>query len=167
MTALFNLTSQYLELAHKLYDGDFDAQTIADTIEASGITDEISVKAQGIEMVARETVQSIPAIDAEIDRLKALKAHREHVAEGLRRYLLSNMQSMQIERIDCPLFTFSIRKKPPTVDVFDEDMLPAEFMKAPEPKPPAPDKKALAAAIKAGREIAGARIVQGVRLAVS
>lgn len=169
MTALYALTNQYLALAEKLSDGDFDAATIADTIEASGITDEIAEKAQGLEYVARGAEAHNLAIDAEIARLQALKQHRMKVAAGLRGYLLDNMQRMQIERIDCPMFSISIRKNPPAVEIFDQLSLPAQFMVVPEPKPPvaAPDKKAIAAAIKAGQEVPGAKLVQGVRLNVA
>jgi len=169
MTALYALTNQYLALAEKLSDGDFDAATIADTIEASGINDEIAEKAQGLEYVARGAEAHNLAIDAEIARLQALKQHRMKVAAGLRGYLLDNMQRMQIERIDCPMFSISIRKNPPAVEIFDQLSLPAQFMVVPEPKPPvaAPDKKAIAAAIKAGQEVPGAKLVQGVRLNVA
>lgn len=169
MTALYQLTNQYLELAEKLADGDFDATTIADTIEASGITDELATKAQGIEYVARGAEAHNLAIDAEIARLQALKAHRCKVAAGLRSYLLDNMQRAGIERIDCPMFQISIKKNPPAVDIYDQLSLPSEYMVTPEPKPPvaAPDKKAIAAAIKAGKDVTGARLVQGVRLAIA
>lgn len=166
MTALYAITSQYLALAEKLSEGDFDATTIADTIEASGITDELAVKAQGIEHVARAAEAHNAAIDAEIERLQALKSHRAKVAAGLRQYLLDNMRRAEIERIECPLFQISIRKNPPSVDVFDLINLPSEFMVTPAPKPPvaAPDKKAIAAALKAGKEVTGARLVQSERL---
>lgn len=169
MTALFNIANQYLRLAEQLADGDFDAATIADTIEASGITDELATKAQGIEYVARGAEAHNLAIDAEIARLQALKAQRMKVAAGLRGYLLDNMQRMQIERIDCPMFSISIRKNPPSVDIYDPLSLPAQYMVLPEPKPPiaAPDKKAIAAAIKAGAEIPGAKLVQGLRLSIA
>lgn len=169
MTALFNIANQYLRLAEQLADGDFDAATIADTIEASGITDELATKAQGIEYVARGAEAHNLAIDAEIARLQALKAQRMKVAAGLRRYLLDNMQRMQIERIDCPMFSISIRKNPPSVDIYDPLSLPAQYMVLPEPKPviAAPDKKAIAAAIKAGAEIPGAKLVQGLRLSIA
>lgn len=169
MTALFNIANQYLRLAEQLADGDFDAATIADTIEASGITDELATKAQGIEYVARGAEAHNLAIDAEIARLQALKAQRMKVAAGLRGYLLDNMQRMQIERIDCPMFSISIRKNPPSVDIYDPMSLPAQYMVLPEPKPviAAPDKKAIAAAIKAGAEITGAKLVQGLRLSIA
>ena len=169
MTALYQLTNQYLALAEQLADGDFDATTIADTIEASGITDELAVKAQGIEYVARGAEAHNLAIDAEIARLQALKAHRAKVAAGLRGYLLDNMQRAGIERIECPMFQISIRKNPASVDIYDPLSLPAQYMVVPEPKPPiaAPDKKAIAAAIKSGQEVTGARLVHGVRLSIA
>ena len=169
MSALYVLANNYLALAEKLADGDFDAATIADTIESSGITDELAEKAQGVEMVARSAEAHNLAIDAEIARLQALKAHRAKVAAGLRGYLLDNMQRMGIERIDCQMFSLSIRKNPPSVEVFDQLSIPAEFMTVPDPKPPvaSPDKKAIAAAIKKGQEVPGAKLVQGVRLSVA
>ena len=169
MTALYVLTNTYLALAEKLADGDFDAQTIADTIEASGITDELSVKAQGIEHVARGAEAHNLAIDAEIARLQALKAQRTKVAAGLRAYMLDNMQRGGIEKIDCPLFSISIRKNPPSVEIIDQLSLPAKYMVTPEPKPPvaAPDKAAIKKAIASGEDVPGARLVQGLRLNIA
>lgn len=169
MTALYAITNQYLALANQLAEGDFDAATIADTIEASGITDELAVKAQGIEYVARGAEAHNLAIDAEIARLQALKAHRSKVAEGLRYYLLQNMQRAEIERIDCPMFSISICKNPPAVEILDPLSIPAQYMVTPEPKPPvaAPDKTAIKKAIQSGTEITGARLVQKVRLHIA
>jgi Siphovirus Gp157 len=167
--ALYQLSGEYNALMHKLDSLDLDAQTIADTIESSGLTDAIEIKAQGVEMVARQAVQYVPSIDAEIERLQALKAQRERVAKGLRDYLKSCMESAQIEKITCPYFTISIAKNPPAVDVFDVLSIPSQYMVTPEPKPPvaAPDKKAIAAALKAGEEVPGARMTQGTRLKIA
>jgi hypothetical protein len=48
--------------------------------------------------------------------------------------------------------------------VFDAAQVPAEFMKQPEPPPAAPDKTAIKAALKAGTDVPGARLVRGQRL---
>ena len=165
-TSLFNLTNQYLQLADTLAAGDFDADTVADTIEASGITDDIAVKAQGLEYVARSAEAHLPAIDAEIGRLQALKAHRVKVAAGLRSYLLDNMLRMQIEKIDCPMFSISIRSNPTSVDVFDPLQIPAYLMVQPEPPPAQPDKKTIGGLLKGGTDVPGARLVQGQRLSI-
>lgn len=167
MSSLFALTNQYLQLADTLAAGDFDLATIHDTIEASGITDDIAQKAQGLEYVARSAEAYLPAIDAEIARLQTLKAHRVKVADGLRQYLLGNMQRMQIERIDCPMFAISIRKNPPSVDIFDQLQIPTGYMVTPLPPPDKPDKTLIKDALKAGKDVPGARLVQGVRLAIA
>ena len=165
-TSLFNLTNQYLQLADTLAAGDFDADTVADTIEASGITDDIKVKAQGLEYVARSAEAHLPAIDAEISRLQALKAHRVKVAAGLRSYLMDSMTRMQIEKIDCPMFSISIRSNPPSVDVFDAMQVPISYMVTPLPPPDRPDKALIKEALKAGKDVPGARLAQGQRLSI-
>ena len=168
MNALYVLSSQYLALAEKLADGDFDLATIADTIESTGISDEISIKAQGCEFVARGALAHNAAIDAEILRLQTLKARREKVAQAIRDYVKTCMEHASIEKIDCPLFSISIRKNPPAVDITDLLSLPAEYWTTPAPKPPvaAPDKNAIKNAIKAGIDVIGARLTQTTRLEV-
>lgn len=165
---LYEITSQYHQLSEKLADGDFDLVTIQDTIEASGLVDALQDKAQGIEFVAREAEKYCPLIDMEIERLQALKAQRAKVAQGLRDYLLRNMEAAGIERIECPLFKISIRKNPPAVEVLDDRQMPASFWVMPEPKPVEAriDKKAIAAAIKAGQDVPGAMLVQHTKLVI-
>ncbi len=165
--SLFSLTGQYLALAHQLADADFDAATVADTIEASGIVDNITDKVQAVEFVARGAESHNLAIDAEIARLQALKAHRVKVAQGLRDYIKTSMESMGMERIDCPLFQITIKRNPPSVDIYDPLSLPVEYMTVPKTPAPVADKKAIAAAIKSGVDVPGAKLNQTTRLAVA
>lgn len=165
--ALYNLTGQYLQLANQLADLDLDATTVADTIEASGLTDDIAQKATGIEMVARSMEMHTPAIEAEIARLTALKAQRTRKAQGLRDYLKSNMQAAGIQKLESPLFMIALQNNPAAVEIYEPGLIPAEFMKTPEPPPPAPDKTAIKNALKAGQDVQGARLTQGVRLVVT
>lgn len=164
---LYQLAGNYLQLAERLSAMDLDADTIADTIESTGITDEIAVKAQGLEMVARNLEMHNPAIDAEIERLAALKKQRANTAKSLRDYLKDQMQVMGITKIECPFFKVALQNNPPSVDLYDAGMVPVEFMVYPEAPPAHPDKTAIKQAIKAGREVPGARLTQGQRLAIS
>ena len=163
MTTLYNLAGQYKHLAEQLSTMDLDAQTVADTIEASGLVDDIQTKAQGVLMVAKSAEQYLPAIDAEIERLQALKARHAKVSAGLREYLKTHMAGAGIQRIDCPLFSVSLRNNPPAVDVFDAEQIPAEYWHAPEPKLSVV-KAQVAAALKAGIDVPGARLVVNTRL---
>ena len=167
--ALYELTSQYRQLAERLAGLDLDAQTISDTIEASGIVDDLQTKAQGVLMVAQGAEMHNAAIDGEIARLQSLKAHRAKIAQGLRDYLLTNMQAAQIEKIECPLFKISIRKNPHAVEILDLSEIPAALMVTPEPKPvvAAPDKAAIKKLLIAGNPVPGAQLTQGVRLVIT
>jgi hypothetical protein len=166
---LYEISGQYRQLAEQLATMDLDAQTVADTIEASGLTDALQEKAQGVELVARAAEIHCPAIDAEIARLQALKAHRQKIAQGLRDYLKAQMENAGVERIECPLFKLTVKKNPPAVEVEDERQVPAAFWVIPPPKPPESriDKTAIKNAIKSGQEVPGAKLVQHTRLEVA
>jgi hypothetical protein len=166
---LYEISTAYRQLAERLADMDMDATTVADTLEASGLTDALPNKAQGVEMVARAAEMYCPIIDAEIARLQALKARRQKIAHGLRDYLKLNMENAGVDRIECELFTLTLKKNPPAVEVLEDKQIPAHFWVTPEPKPAEPriDKTAIKAAIKAGIEVPGARMVQHTRLEVT
>lgn len=166
MTSLYALTNEYRELALRLHDMDIDADAVADTIESTGLPEEIAAKAQGCEMVARTFEADIPAIEAEIKRLQELKKSRQSKADALREYVKRNMIACDIQRIDCPLFSISLAKNPPSVDIFDERQLPADYLNSPPPPEPRPDKKLIAQALKDGVDVPGARLVQGVGLRI-
>lgn len=165
--ALYTLAGQYQQLAERLSNMDLDATTVADTIEASGLTDEIAQKATGIEMVARTMEMHTPAIDAEIARLSALKRQREKAAAGLREYLKHNMIAAGIEKIESPLFKIKLQNNPPAVEVYEPGLVPSEFMTQPAPPPPAVDKAAVKGALKAGIDVPGCRLTTGQRLVVA
>ena len=168
MTALYVLTGQYRQLAEQLADGDFDAQTIADTIEASGLVDDIETKAQGVALMARSALQFVPAIDAEIERLQALKTRNQRAHDGLMEYAKRCMESAEISEVKTPLFTLSIVKNPPAVEILNQVEIPDEYLSEQKPLPPrTPDKKKIAAALKAGAPLSWAALTQSTRLKVS
>lgn len=90
-------------------------------------------------------------------------------ATRLRQYLADNMKRTGITELKCAEFSAKLHiERDAKVDIFDMMQLPKEFMRFAEPKPPvaAPDKKAISDAIKAGKEIPGARIVKSDRLVI-
>jgi len=165
--ALYQLATEYQLLLARLSDADLDATTIADTIEASGLTDDIAVKAQGIECVARALEQYSPYRRSEIARLQALDAADVKKAQALREYLKTNMIACGIDKIESPLFKIKLQNNPPAVDIFEPGLIPSEFMTVPVAPPPAPDKIAIKAALKANIDVQGCRLTHGVRLVVT
>ena len=166
MSSLYQLTASYRALLDTLADGDHDATTIADTLEASGIVDDLQDKAQGYEYVARSLEAETPAMLAEIERLQARIASRAKSAQGLRDALLTHMRGAGLDKIESAMFTFSVRKNPPSVEVLDSADVPPIYWRTPEPKPPVAvlDKVAIKAELQAGREVRGAKLTQGVKL---
>lgn len=162
--SLYALTGEYLAAADKLAELDLDEQTVADTLE--GLQGTLEVKATNVAMFVRNLDASAEAIrQAEADmaaRRKAIQAR----AERVRRYLLENMERAGITKIECPHFALSVRKNPPSVAIVSEADIPPEFLRTPPPPAPTPDKKAIADAIKAGRDVPGATLQTTNRLEI-
>jgi len=155
MTALYIIANDYRAAANKLADLDLDAQTISDTLE--GLGGELEVKAQSVAFMVRNLEVAAEAIKVFEAEQTARRKAIENRAASLRDYLARCMEATGIEKIEGPGIALSFRKS--TAVVIDEPgLIPAEFMRTPEPPPPAPDKKAIGEALKAGSSVAGAHI---------
>jgi len=160
--SLYQLAAEYRHDLEKLADLDLPPETVADTLESLG--GELQVKAQNVVAFMRNLESTASAIkEAEI-QMAARRRAIENRAASLRAYILDAMQHNNIQKIECPHFAISIAKNPPSVDIFDEAQIPAIYLDIPPPPEPKPDKKRIAQAIKAGKDIPGARLTQGVRL---
>lgn len=155
MTALFVIAQEYRALGDKLADLDLDEQTIADTLEsASG---ELEEKSEAVACFAHGLDAMASAIKAREAELRQRREAVEKRADNLRSYLSRTLQACGIEKIERPGAVISFRKS--TAVVVDEPgMIPDEFMRQPEPPPPAPDKKAIADALKSGVSVPGAHL---------
>lgn len=165
MTALYEIAATYRADAEKLADMDLDEQTLADTLE--GLGGELEVKAQNVVMFARNLEATAAAIKEAEAQMAARRKAIENRAAGMRAYVMTSMQVANVQKIECPFFKLALQNNPPAVDVFEAATVPSEFWVQAPPPPPALDKKAIAAAIKAGREVPGAKLTQGQRLVVS
>ena len=162
---LYLLAQEYRAAAETLADLDLPAEAVADTLE--GMAGDLEQKAVNVVMLAR----SMEAMSTQIKEAeRAMKARREALdrrAASLTAYALGAMRHAGISKISSsPLFVISVRATPAAVEIQDADLIPAEFMRTPEPPPPALDKVAIRDALKAGRDVPGCRMVAGVRLHV-
>jgi len=164
MTSLYLLANEYQEAALKLADMELDEQTIADTLE--GMAGDIQTKATNVAMFVRNTEATAAAIDEAIKAMSARKKALEHRADKLRDYLLTNMEKCAISKIECPYFALTIKKNPPSVVIDAAGLIPGELYIYPEAPEPFPDKKAIAAKLKAGEEVSGAHLETKTRLEI-
>lgn len=164
MTALFQLATEYRAAAEKLHDLDLDDQTIADTLE--GMAGAIELKAQNVAFVIRNCKALADQIKQAEEAMAARRKALENRADKMGNYLLANMQACGMSKIECPEFKIAVRENPPSVVIDAEGQIPCDLYIYPEAPPPRPDKKAIAAAIKAGQEVPGAHLERTVRIEI-
>lgn len=157
MTALYVIANEYREAAAKLAELDLDEQTVDDTLEA--LSGDLEVKAQNVGLMVRCFEADAAACkqwakDA-TERAKAIEAR----AERMRDYLARNLDACGIEKVEGPGIAIGFRKSSAVV-IDGEDLIPAEYMRVKPQPAPEPDKPAIAAAIKAGKEVPGAHVEQ-------
>jgi hypothetical protein len=162
--SLYQLSGNYLEALDFLTDpeADLPAEVINDTLEALG--GELEDKVVNVAKFLRNMEAAAEAIKtAEADMAKRRKALESRV-KWLKNYLKGNMEACGISKIECPYFKIAVQKNPAAVNILDEDAIPEQFKekviiwKI--------DKAAIKDTIKAGKEVSGAELINGTRLAI-
>ena len=155
---LYELTGEYLELLQMAEDGEFDQETIADTLE--GLGGEIEAKADGYGKIIKSLEGEIAGVDGYIDGLKAEIERLNDKKKSLDRNIVTLKESLKKamiatdkRNIKTSLFTFYVSKRS-SVEIL-EDIVPSQFKVAQEPKI---DKKAINEYIKEHGNMAWATI---------
>lgn len=169
MTALtlFQIAAEYRTVTDVLMDTGVDEQTLTDTLE--GERWPLELKAQNYGFVIRNMEATAAAIKDAEQQMAARRKAIEKRTEALRERLKTGMEIAGVQKLETPHFALTVKKNPPGIEVWDERQVPPEFMRTPEPPPPpasVPDKAAIKEAIKAGKEVPGAILVQGTRLEI-
>ena len=103
------------------------------------------------------------AIDAEIERLKAIKERNIKNVDSIKNHILNFMKTNNIDKIQTDLATFSLRKSKST-QIDNIELLPQEFVTVKQTFQP--DKTAIKKAIEAGKEVTGASVIENVSLQI-
>lgn len=150
---LYEITGQLSDLSSM----DMDDEAVKNTLEM--VQDDFNSKAIAIIKLSENMDADTSAIDAEIERLKSRKQVIVNRKQQLRDYLLHNMEASGVQKIECPLFTATLRKGAESVEIEDQSKLPDEFVSVEVVTKP--DKNAIKAALKAGLEVSGASLKRG------
>ena len=122
---LYELTGQYLEISNMMSDPDIDPQLIADTLES--LDGEFGDKAEAYGKIIRNYQCMIDAIAAEKNRLDARKKTYENAIENMKNRLLMSMIAIDKKKIQTPLFLFSVKSKPPKLEIDNEEKVPKKY----------------------------------------
>jgi hypothetical protein len=164
MSNLYEIATAFRAEADKLADLDLDEQTLQDTLE--GMTGELEAKAQNTAFVVRNIEATAAAIKEAEAQMAARRKALENRAARIKDYLLANMLIAGVQKIECPYFKLAVRENPPAVEIYEPGLIPAQFIKTPEPPPPSPDKSAIKAAIQSGVEVPGCTLTRGMRIEI-
>lgn len=162
--SLYQIANEHRSMVDRLMDSQTDAAAIADTIEAESYP--LEIKAQNVAYAIKNLEATASAIKAAESEMSSRRKAIEKRSENIKEYLKTCMEIAGLTKIECPHFSLSIKSNPSSVDIFEEKLIPAEYMRQYEAPPPSPDKTAIKEAIKAGNEVSGATLVQGTRLEI-
>lgn len=121
------------------------------------LTEALKTKSNNIVGYYQEEKVLLEGIDAEIKRLQDYKKAVTNRIDRYKEYVKENMQVLGIDKIETELGTISIAKSPISVDIIDEDKIPAEYKTIVQTIKV--DKKAIADNFKLTGEL-----IEGVRI---
>lgn len=152
MTSLYELTSDYMNLLELAEDPDIDEQAFMDTL--AGIEGALEDKADNYAKVMRMLDGDALAIREEEKRLENRRKAIEGNIKRLKSALQYAMETTGKTKFKTTLFSFGIRKNPPSVviDAANVRDFPEQYVIESEP---VLDKKALKDALKAGEDLTG------------
>jgi len=163
--SLYQLTNDYRRALVALEDSDHDPEVIRDTLD--GMLVPVEEKAANVAAYTLNIEAEADAIAQAEARLKARRQSLEKRAVWLRDYLKVNMEACDIQEIAAQDKTFRIRlRQNPEAVELDGSLpaMPEEFWRTRTTREP--DKPAILAALKAGQDVPGARLVRRLRLEI-
>lgn len=160
MSALYELTENYNNLLELLDRDDIDQQVIQDALNS--VAEDIDTKADNIVKLIKSLKAEETALKAEIDNLTARKKAAESKQDRLKQYLADQMAIVGRDKIG-KLHQARLQNNPPSVAIENEQAIPKDYWLQQEPKL---DKQTILKLLKAGQEVAGAKLVQGQSLRV-
>lgn len=161
---LYDLSTQLQRVNEAIVN---DEGVISEDLEVmlNDLLPQIQDKAGNIGKWIRNIEGSTLGIDAEIERLRKRKATIEHLEARLKEYLKDCMEKAGLTKLDTGIMVVSVQKNPPSVNIFCESAIPAEY-KDIIPEQYVTSKKRILEALKAEITVAGAELKQGSHLRI-
>lgn len=123
--SLYNITDKFIEIMDKVQDGEITEK------EYNELGQELAVALQnksiGIIGYIQNKEALIDAVDTQIKRLQELKKAESNSIDKFKQYVKENMEKLGIQKLETEIGKMSITKNPLSVEIQNEDEIPAEF----------------------------------------
>jgi len=150
------------EVAEILGEEEWTEET-EQKLESLGMA--LELKAKNIVGFCADLESFSAAAKAEEGRIAARRKAAEARIDSLKAYVKRCMEMAERDELQAGTHVLKLQKNPPAVVVDDESAIPARFFEI-IPATTRLDKKAVAAAIKAGEAVEGAHLASGISLRV-
>jgi hypothetical protein len=155
----------------KLYEIAAEIRSILETEEwteetetALGeLTTSLEAKAEGIAVFSDRLQAFVDYCKKEENRIAAHRKAADARIGNIKSYLKRAMETAGRDELQVGSHTVKIKKNPPKVAIDNEEEIPARYFTV-IPEQFQLNKSALAAAIKGGEEVKGAKLVQDTRI---
>ena len=147
--SLYNITNKFVDLMDKAENGELTEEEYNELGQELAL--ELQQKGGNIIGYIQNEDALINAVDIQIKRLQEIKKSKQNKADKFKQHVKENMERLGISKLDTELGTLSIAKSPLSVEITNEDEIPAEFKQ--EVVTVKIDKKAIADNFKATGEI--------------
>lgn len=148
---LYELADKYKELSER---EDLDPEVLHDTLDA--INDAIEDKADNIAAWIDDLTSAAKRKKAKADEWKDSAKEDLKKADSLKQYLIQELNYAGKKKVETDRFLLSTRNNAPSTIIEDETLIPDAFKTTKVTK--TVDKTAIKEAIKAGKEVPGARL---------
>lgn len=154
MISLYQIEQDHLQLVEQLIENG--GELTPELEQALALNKEnLTTKGTNYAFVIRDLSGDVDKINAEIERLEALKKSRVNTIDRLKNALLVAMKVFEVEKIEGPIMNISLRKSKQVV-IDNEAQIPRMYKIWEETF--TPDKKQIKQAIDAGLTVPGARL---------
>lgn len=135
-----------------------DETALADTLDGvSNLDEAVTAVVRSLD----DDEAMIAGIAVRVEELSERAGRYKHRVAKKREMIAAAMEAANLRKVVKPDFTLSLTPVKPKVIITDETAIPSPFLVWPEPPPPRPDKRLIAAALDCGTPVAGACLSNG------
>src|SRR5574344_2107981 len=123
--SLYNITNKFVELFNEAQEGELTEQEYNEL--GQELAKELQNKSSSIIAYIRNSELLIEAMKTEEKRIADLRKIGENKIEKFKQYVKENMERLDIKEITTELGKLAIAKNPISIEIENEDEIPAEF----------------------------------------
>lgn len=154
---------EYLEQGINVETGEMTENENQLAIWTEELTQDLKDKSANVIAVVRNQELTIEALDTEIKRLQGMKDNLKKNLDKFKTYIKSAMLVNGIEKIETTLGNIKFTKSTST-EIYDESLIDKKFIEVITTEKISKEK--IKAALKAGEEVQGARLVENKNLKI-